>query len=493
MGMTKKERREMVYGLAFLAPNILGFVIFALVPLVFSLVLAFSNWDLKLHNMFKDEAIRMVGIDNFVRLLTQDNFWRFLGNTLFIMMGIPFSVAGSLLLAILLTRDLRGGSRPVFLSLLAAFALFASVVLLTILGAGTTAMTLLLTGVGCGILVFGMMGGSTFYRTMFFTPHFCAGVATYILWKKLYNPITGPINNVLAGPVHGLATAAQALPEAVFTFGAYAMLTLMAAAFFFALMRCVEMWRGGELGARAAVVPALVLFAPMLFLWRWGPSFGPQVFVSALAGAGVLSQMVIAARGRELKCPSGEGQGNALMLALVATIAQLIFLGLGRWIWDLPAIAADGMAPPEWLTGYNWAKPALMLMGLWGAIGSNNMLLYIAGLSNVPPELYEAADIDGASPFQRFWHVTWPMLAPTTFFIGIMATIGGLRGGFEMARTMTMGGPAGSTTFLSYFIFTEGFDTGRLGYSSAVAWTLFAMTFALTMFNWKFGNRYTND
>jgi len=89
--------------------------------------------------------------------------------------------------------------------------------------------------------------------------------------------------------------------------------------------------------------------------------------------------------------------------------------------------------------------------------------------------------------------VTWPQLAPTTFFIAVMSVIGGLRGGFEIARTMTQGGPAGATTYLSYFIFTEGFDTGRLGYSSAVAWVLFAMTFALTLFNWKFGNRYVNE
>ena len=149
--------------------------------------------------------------------------------------------------------------------------------------------------------------------------------------------------------------------------------------------------------------------------------------------------------------------------------------------------------PPDWLGGYDWAKPALMIMGLWASIGSNNMLLYIAGLTNIPPELYEAADIDGASKFQRFWNITWPQLAPITFFIFIMSVIGGLQGGFETAKTMTQGGPAGATTTLSYFIFTQGFETGRFGSASGVAWALFALVLVVTLINWKFGSRYVND
>jgi multiple sugar transport system permease protein len=134
-----------------------------------------------------------------------------------------------------------------------------------------------------------------------------------------------------------------------------------------------------------------------------------------------------------------------------------------------------------------------MIMAFWAAVGSNNMLLYLAGLSNVPVELYEAAQIDGASAWQRFWHVTWPQLAPVTFFIVVMSTIAGLKGGFEMARTMTQGGPAGATTTLSYFVYIEGFATGRLGYASAIAWMLFLLVLLVTLFNWRFGNRYVND
>ena len=156
-------------------------------------------------------------------------------------------------------------------------------------------------------------------------------------------------------------------------------------------------------------------------------------------------------------------------------------------------MASAGLQPPLWLADYYWAKPSIMIMALWAAIGSNNMILYLAGLSNVPTELYEAASMDGASGRQRFWHVTWPQLAPVTFFIFIMSIIQGLQGGFEMARTMTQGGPAGATTTLSYFVYIEGFETGRLGFASAVAWALFALVFAVTAINFKFGSRYTND
>jgi multiple sugar transport system permease protein len=157
------------------------------------------------------------------------------------------------------------------------------------------------------------------------------------------------------------------------------------------------------------------------------------------------------------------------------------------------AAVSDGLTPPNWLTDYDWAKPAMMLMGFWGAIGSNNMLLYLAALTNVPQELYEAADIDGATRLGKFWNITWPQLAPTTFFIVVMGVISGLQGGFEQARVMTQGGPAGSTTTLSYMIYSQGFEIGRLGYASAVSWMLFAMVLVITLFNWKFGNKYVND
>lgn len=142
---------------------------------------------------------------------------------------------------------------------------------------------------------------------------------------------------------------------------------------------------------------------------------------------------------------------------------------------------------PQWLADTELAKPALIIMGVWTGIGGSNMLLYLAGLSNVQPELLDAADVDGASSWQRFAHVTWPQLAPTTFFISIMSIIGGMQGGFEQARVMTAGGPAGSTTTLSYYIYNKAFQDLDLGYASAISWVLFAIIFVATLVNWRFG------
>lgn len=139
------------------------------------------------------------------------------------------------------------------------------------------------------------------------------------------------------------------------------------------------------------------------------------------------------------------------------------------------------------------ARDALTMMGIWVAIGGSNMLLYLAGLSNVPPELTEAAELDGAGRWKVFRHVTWPQLAPTTFFIVVMSVIGGLQGGFEQARIMTAGGPAGTTTTISYYIYTKAFEEFRIGYASAVSWVLFGVIAIVTWMNWRYGNKAVSD
>lgn len=174
--------------------------------------------------------------------------------------------------------------------------------------------------------------------------------------------------------------------------------------------------------------------------------------------------------------------------------------------WALGFLDITGVEPPNWLlstrnilglgveqvrlTRAQWglgARDAIIIMGIWIAIGGNNMLLYLAALSNVPQELYEAAAIDGAGRWATFRNVTWPQLAPTTFFIVVMSFIGGLQGGFEQARVMTAGGPAGTTTTLVYYIYNKAFEEFQIGYASAIAWVLFTIIFAVTLVNWRFG------
>jgi len=157
-----------------------------------------------------------------------------------------------------------------------------------------------------------------------------------------------------------------------------------------------------------------------------------------------------------------------------------------NWLNDM---LGTHMQAPQWLTDPRTAKPALMLMGVWGAIGGANCILYLAGLQGIPKELYEAADIDGAGWWHKLRHITWPMLAPTTFFITVMSVIGGFQGGFMAAYIMTQGGPAGSTTTIVYYIYNQGFRFFRMGYAAAIAWVLFAVILAITLLTWRYGGR----
>ncbi|MFC1805471.1 carbohydrate ABC transporter permease [Planctomycetota bacterium] len=312
------RQRDLKPALCFLAPNFLGFLVFVAGPVLFSLVVSFTNWDLQ-----RTVPFRFIGLRNFVELARDPEFWLYFVNTAYLMLGMPVAIAGSLMLALLLSQRLRG------------------------------------------IVV---------YRTLFYLPAFTAGVALMILWKALYNPDFGPINAAIE-------------------------------------------WVLGVLGLTGVGAPQWLLSTRNL-------------------------------------------------------------LGL-----DVESV---GIVPQQWGVG---ARDAIIVMGIWIAIGGNNMLLYLAALSNVPQELYEAAQIDGAGKWQTFWNVTWPQLAPTTFFIVVMSFIGGLQGGFEQARVMTAGGPAGTTTTLTYYIYTKAFEEFQIGYASSISWVLFVIIFVVTLVNWRFGTK----
>lgn len=114
------------------------------------------------------------------------------------------------------------------------------------------------------------------------------------------------------------------------------------------------------------------------------------------------------------------------------------------------------------------------------------MILYLAALQGISPELYEAAQIDGAGLWNKFYHITLPMLKPTTFFIVTMSIISGLQSGFQQAYIMTGGGPAGSTTTIGYYIYQNAYLWQYLGKAAAVAWLLFLLVFMFTIINWKY-------
>ena len=127
--------------------------------------------------------------------------------------------------------------------------------------------------------------------------------------------------------------------------------------------------------------------------------------------------------------------------------------------------------PPRWLSSPDWAIPAVVLMGLW-AVGGG-AIIYLAGLQNIPPHLYEAAEIDGAGAWKKFRHVTLPMMTPTIFFVLITSLIGAFQV-FDVAYILggSSGGRGSSLLFYLLNLYNEGFRNGRFGYASALAWVL---------------------
>ncbi|MGV3614698.1 MAG: carbohydrate ABC transporter permease [Fimbriimonas sp.] len=136
-----------------------------------------------------------------------------------------------------------------------------------------------------------------------------------------------------------------------------------------------------------------------------------------------------------------------------------------------------GIEGPAWLSDTKWAPWSLVLMSLWGVGGS--MVIYIAGLKDIPAYLYEAARIDGAKGHHMLRHVTLPLLTPVIFFNLVMGIINAFQY-FTEAFVMTQGGPEGSTTFYALYLFQRSWQYLDMGYASAMAWVLFLIVLGLT-------------
>jgi multiple sugar transport system permease protein len=133
----------------------------------------------------------------------------------------------------------------------------------------------------------------------------------------------------------------------------------------------------------------------------------------------------------------------------------------------------------DWLGDPFWSMPSIIILSIWKNFGYN-MIIFIAGLQNIPEELYEAAQIEGANGWQRFTKITLPMLAPTTVFITIITMIGYFQL-FAEPYIMTQGGPLDSTLSIVLYMYQEGFRWWNMGYSSAIAFVLFVIILAGTL------------
>jgi multiple sugar transport system permease protein len=147
-----------------------------------------------------------------------------------------------------------------------------------------------------------------------------------------------------------------------------------------------------------------------------------------------------------------------------------------------------GVKGPAWLHSTAWALPAMVIVTVWKGLGYS-MVIFLAGLQNIPQDLYHAATMDGAGIWKRFRHITLPMLSPTTFFVLVITLINAFQV-FEQTYILTRGGPANSTLTMSYYIYQNAFQYFQMGKAAALSYVLFAVIFVVTLIQFRIQKRW---
>ena len=161
-------------------------------------------------------------------------------------------------------------------------------------------------------------------------------------------------------------------------------------------------------------------------------------------------------------------------------IAPQAWLSESRGIFHL-MFSSIGINLPRFLHGPSQALFGIIIMTVWKSLGYNT-IIYLAGLQNISKDYYEAAEIDGATKGKQFWHITVPLISPTTFYVLIMTTIVSFQTFAQIYLMTDKGGPLNTTKLVVYYIYEKGFDMLEMGYASAVALALFILILALTIF-----------
>lgn len=199
----------------------------------------------------------------------------------------------------------------------------------------------------------------------------------------------------------------------------------------------------------------------------------PAVMIASLGLAMLLNQKV-------------PGLGLFRTIFYLPTVTTGVAVAL-LWVWllqpDFGLInnllwAFFGIKGPQWLYDEKWVLPALIMKSMWGVGGP--MLIYLAALQGIPTHLYEAAEIDGANGWRRFWSVTVPMISPVVLFNLVMAIIGSFQV-FTDAYVMTKGGPNYASYFYVYYLYQNAFQFFHMGLASAQAWVLFLIILVFTV------------
>ncbi len=173
----------------------------------------------------------------------------------------------------------------------------------------------------------------------------------------------------------------------------------------------------------------------------------------------------------------------------IPSITSLVAVGLGwRWLFqdDGPInelLSQIGVNPIPWLSSTTWAMPVLILLSIWKQLGFN-LVVFLAGLQVIPQSRYEAAELDGANPWQQFWYITLPGLQPTIVFATVTTAIFTLRS-FEQVYVITGGGPFNSTNVLVYYIYEQAFGQFDFGYAAAAATILLVIALILVYIQLK--------
>ncbi len=176
------------------------------------------------------------------------------------------------------------------------------------------------------------------------------------------------------------------------------------------------------------------------------------------------------------------------LVPLIATAMLWMWVFNGEYGLLNDGLRRIGVTAPNWMGDPAWAKWTLVIMAVWGT--GNAMVIYLAGLQDIPQNLYEAADLDGASPWKKTKAVTLPMLSPVIMFNGIMGMIAGLQQ-FALPYVMFPGGaPARSTLFVSMYLFDNAFNNQRMGFASAIGWVMFIITLILTLTALKVSDKF---
>ena len=210
----------------------------------------------------------------------------------------------------------------------------------------------------------------------------------------------------------------------------------------------------------------------------------PLVIVSALSVAILLNQKLIGKKFLR----------TAFYIPVVSAWVAVALL----WSWIFNPkfgllnylLSFVGIAGPAWLYDPQWAMSAIIITSVWKDTGFF-MLMFLAGLQNIPETYYEAAKIDGANGIKRFLHITLPLLTPTTFFAITMALINSFQV-FDQIWIMTEGGPAGATSVVVEQIVRNAFNYSRMGYASAISWVLFLLVFLATLLQMRIQNKWIN-